>query len=378
MIQRAFKYKLTPNTKQAERFAQHFGAARFIYNTALDMKRRHYEREGKGLTKREVQDQFVALKGTPEFAWLYDINSQSILATLEHVHRAYQNFFRGNARFPRFKSRKSYWRSYQCPQHVRVDFHEQRVHLPKIGWVKARLHREFDGKIKTCTIKRAPSGDYSISILVEIDSKLPPKPSIEETTTRGIDLGLANFYTDCCGDKVASPKPLNQSLERLAVLQKRFARLKKGSALREAQRLRIARLHQRITNQRNDFLHKQAYRLLSDNQAETIAMEDLNVEGMGRNSKLARHIKDVAWGRFTQFLTYKSDWFGKNLIQCGRFDPSSRQCNCGAINNTLTLADRSWICQACGETHDRDVLAARNIKSMALSKYQSGQVSPAA
>ncbi len=367
MILRAYKYRIYPNAQQREKLIQYFGAARFIYNTALDLKKRYYDQFGKGLSKRQIQDQFVALKQTPEFDWLYQVNSQSILAVLGNVHIAYKNFFEGRAKFPRFKSRKNGWQAFQAPQHVQVDIELGQVKLPKIGWIKAKLHQSFDGKIKTCTIKRNPAGQYQIAILVETQDELPNKAPITKATTKGFDLGLKDFIITDSGEKIPNPKFLHQGLYRLGVEQKKFARMKKGSTRREKQKQCVALLHLNISNQRHDFLHQESSKLVRDSQAETLAFEDLHIKGMIRNKKLARHIADVAWGRFVSIIQYKCDWAGKNLIYCNRWAPSSKQCSCGYINQHLTLADREWTCPECHTHHDRDILAAQNIKAFALA-----------
>jgi putative transposase len=366
MIQKAFKYRLYPNASERSQIDQHFGAVRFVYNTALEMKRRYYDRVGKGLSKRKIQDQFVALKNTPEFSWLYEINSQSILAALGHVESAYQNFFQGRAQFPQFKSRKNHWQGYQCPQHVDVDFETGRVKIPKIGWVKAKLHRRFEGKIKTCTVKRNPCGHYTISVLVETPETLPATKPIKAATTRGYDLGLSHFLINDEGEKIANPRFLLHALERLGIEQKKLARKKAGSNNRSQQRLTVARRHQIVANQRHHFLHEQSSKLLSDSQVETVALEDLHIKGMIRNRRLARHIADVAWGRFVEFVEYKAQWRGKHVIRCSRWAPSSKSCHCGYVNQELSLAERQWICPVCHTQHDRDVLAAQNIKQFAL------------
>ena len=366
MTLKAYKYRVYPTKNEQKSFFQHFGVKRFVFNTALEMKTRHYNQYGKGLSKRAIQDQFVALKSAYGFEWLKEVNSQSILAALDNVHTAFKNFFNGHNRFPKYKSRKCGWQSYQCPQHVQVDFEKNQIKIPKIGWVKAKVHREFDGKIKTCTISKNPAGKLHISVLVDVNSELPVKPAISPDTTKGFDLGLTDFLIGEDGSRVSNPRHLKQSLPRLAIEQKKLARKQKGSRGREKQKKIVATLHNKITNQRNDFLHKTSIRLLRDNQAETIAMEDLNVKGMILNKKLSRHIADVAWSRFVEFVTYKADWLGKNLIFCGRWLPSSKQCDCGHKKNKLTLADRVWTCAVCHRTHDRDVLAARNIKRFAL------------
>ncbi len=368
MIQKGYKYRIYPDVIQSERIAQHFGTVRFIYNTALSMRVRYYEQYGKGISKRAVQDQFVALKKTPEFAWLNTIYSQSILSALEHVHVAYQNFFRGNAQYPRYKSRKNSWQSYQMPQNVKVDFDNECIQLPKIGWIKAKLHRTFDGEIKTCTLKRNPAGQYTLSVLVETPDTLPVPPPIQADKTIGIDLGLKHFMIQDNGDKTDNPRFLNQALPRLRIEQKKLSRCQKGSQNYQIQKNRVARQHLKVSCHRNNFLHQTSSWLVRDNQAVTLAFEDLHVKGMIRNRKLSRHISDVSWGRFLTFVKYKAQWSGKNTIYCDRFAPSSKQCECGHINHDLTLDDRIWTCPVCHQTWDRDVLAANNIKRFALAE----------
>lgn len=368
MILKAYQYRIYPDSEAVLQIAQHFGAARFVYNTALELRNRYYQQFGKGISKRAVQDQFVALKSTAEFAWLNQIYSQTILSALEHVHSAYLNFFKGKAKFPRFKSKKSSWQSYQMPQHVKVDFDNGQVQLPKIGWVKAKLHRRFEGEIKTCTLKQLPSGYYRLTVLVETAEELPTKPALKEESTQGIDLGLSHFVILDNGQKTKNPKFLQRGLQRLGIVQKQFSRRQKGSKSHKEQKQKVAKQHLAVTNKRNNFLHQQSTTLVRDNQAETLAIEDLHVKGMIRNKKLARHIADVSWGRFVQMLGYKVDWYGKNLIRCNRFAPSSKQCECGHVHHGLTLKDRIWTCPACQQTWDRDVLAANNIKRFALAE----------
>ena len=392
---KAYKYRLYPNKNQEEHLARHFGHVRHVYNWALAEKERYYKEHKKHLSRRELQDRLVASKKV-EKPWLKEVNSQSLLAALFHLEDAFATFFRKQKEgevtrtlaklkakgkkikklpfYPRFKSKKDHWYSFQCPQHVEVNFDEQWVKLPKIGCIKTKLHREFDGKIKTSTIKKNPSGEYYISILVDNGAELPKKVAITEVTTTGIDLGLHHFLIESNGRKHENPKHLHQSLSRLGVLQKIQSRKQKGSNNRERQRQLVSKQHQKITQKRTDFLQRKSFNLLSENQAETIAMEDLNVQGMMGNHKLARHIADVSWGTFGIFMEYKADWQGKNIIYCDRFAPSSKQCSCGHKNDSLTLADREWVCSVCGAKHDRDVLAAQNIKRFALEKVKSANL----
>ena len=364
---KAYKYAILPTKIQQEQLAQHFGCARHIYNWVIDQRKAHYEQTGKTLSKRALQDKLVheEKKNKP---WLNEVNSQSLLAALGHVNDAYQRFFKGLAKFPRYKSCKNHWQSYQCPQHVKVDFEKNQIQLPIIGKVKAKLHREFIGDIKTCTIKKTPHGAYQISVLVENHELLPVAKPISEESTVGVDVGLTHFSITNAGQKRENPRFLNQSLPKLRQLSQRLSRKQKGSNNREKFRLIVAKKHYQVARQREHALHAAANELLSDNQTVTIALEDLHIKGMVKNRKLSRHISDVAWSRFAEILQYKSAWKGNNVIYCNRFAPSSKQCTCGYIHSALTLSDRFWICPECHLHHDRDILAANNIKQFALAE----------
>lgn len=364
---KAYKYRLLPNRQQKEQLAQHFGCARYVYNWVIEKREQHYEQTGKTLSKRELQDMLVHGEKKTHL-WLSEVNSQSLLAALGHATGAFDNFFKGLAKFPRYKSRRHYWQSYQCPQHVKVDMDNGCVQLPIIGWVKAKLHRKFIGQIKTCTIKRTPHGTYQISVLVENHEPLPSLKPITEEKTTGVDVGITHFATMSSGKKIENPRLLDHSLPKLKQLCKVLSRKQKGSKNREKCRQRVAKKHYQVARQREHFLHDCANQLLSENQTETVAFEDLHIKGMLRNRRLSRHISNVAWSRFMNIVTYKSAWLGQNVIYCNRFAPSSKQCTCGYRNADLTLADRVWSCPECDRCHDRDWLAANNIKAFALAE----------
>lgn len=242
-----------------------------------------------------------------------------------------------------------------------------KLFLPKMKrGIKIKQHRQLEGTPKTLTITQTPSGKIFVAIICELDEELPAKVKIEENTTIGIDLGITHFATLSNGEKIANNRYLRKSLNKLKKEQRKLSRKQKGSNNRDKQRIKVARVHEKITNQRTDFLHKLSSRLIRENQ--TICLEDLAVANMLKNHRLAQAILDVGWGEFRRQLEYKTEWYGKNLLVIGRFEPSSKLCSaCGYINNDLTLADRVWTCQ-CGQTHDRDILAARNIKTFGLSK----------
>ncbi len=369
MTLKAYKFKIIPNTAQTELLFKHFGHNRFVWNWALGLKTRYYRRFGQGLSKRRIQDQLVKKKKREKYAWLTQVNSQSLLATLDNLDKAYSAFFKGCAKFPRFKSKKSNWHSYQNPQHTDINFETNQVKLPKLGLVKAKLHREFSGKIKTSTVKCSPSGKYTISILVDDGLNLPDKTTIEPAFSLGIDLGIKDFAICSDGEVFENKRHLNQWLKKLNQQQRVFSRKKKNSISRTKQRIRVAKLHEKVSNVREDYCHFVSNKVVSENQATTLFIEDLHIKGLIRNRKLSRHISDVAWGKFLQQLEYKCDWNGKNLIKIGRFMPSSKTCSCcSEIKHNLTLSDRVFECSYCGTVIDRDLNAAINIRDFGLKQ----------
>jgi putative transposase len=233
--------------------------------------------------------------------------------------------------------------------------------------IEIRLHRKFDGKIKTVTIKKTPTNKYFASILVETKDIEKKPEAIKPNTTIGIDLGIKDFITLSTGEKIANPKILKQYERKLIKAQRKASRKVKGSNNRKKANFRVAKIHEKIKNIRKDFLHKLSYRLSHENQVDSLVIEDLNVSGMVKNHKLAKSIGACSWYEFVRQLEYKSLWYGKNLIKIGRFEPSSKLCsNCGTINQELKLEDREWICKNCGSVHDRDINAAINIKNIGL------------
>ena len=363
----AFQYRLYPDENQQTQLAQHFGCVRYVYNWFIEQRKNHFDQTGKTISKRDLQDRLVHIekKNKP---WLSEVNSQCLLAALGHADEAYKRFFKKQSKFPRFKSRKNNWQSYQCPQHVKVDFTRNEVKLPILGWLKGKLHREFEGDIKTCTIKKTPHGAYLISVLVENHALLPQKKPIIAEKTLGVDVGITHFMTTSNGKKESNPRYLDQSLPKLKQLGKVLSRKQKGSNNRDKYRYRLARKHYQVARQRDFYLHKMSNLLLRENQTETIALEDLHIKGMLKNRRLSRQISDVGWSRFANMVSYKSAWAGNNVIYCNRFAPSSKKCVCGYINRSLTLSDRIWRCPECHSMHDRDILGSNNIKDFALAE----------
>jgi putative transposase len=343
-----------------------------MYNYAISRKIEHYKQTNKTLSRYDIQAEIPQLKKQESTEWLKEVNSQSLQAVLLHVETAYTKFFSKSGGFPRFKTKKSK-QSFEIPANLEVDFDSGCIQIPKFKEpIRTVFHRQFSGEIRTCHIKRSNSGKYFVTILVEDGKELPTKSVIEKETSIGIDVGIKSFAVTSEGEEIANPRYLIQSQRRLVSVQRSFSRKikskKKGDHLSknaEKQKLKLQILHEHVANQRNDFLHKVTTRLIRENQ--TICIEDLNVKEMMKGRNLSKHIGDVSWGMFFQFLRYKSEWYGTNILTIGRFEPSSKTCSkCGYIKHDLTLKDREWTCPSCGELHDRDVNAAINIRDFSF------------
>jgi putative transposase len=372
---KAFKYSITPNQEQKVLLEKHFGCTRFIWNWALGKKMETYQKDKTNISRYELQAELPKMKKGDQ-PWLAEVGSLSIQSKLEDLDKAYTSFFRHKNKYPNFKSKKNR-QSFRIPQNTKVDFENRKVIIPKfLEGIKCKYDRQFDGIVSSSYISKTTTGKYFISILVENGKEFPIKPTVSESSTIGIDLGLKHFATLSYGEKVENPKFLKWNLRKLKKHQRRLNKKTKGSKNRNKQRIKVAKIHEKITNCRKDFHHKLSYRLTHDNQVETICMEKLSTKEMMKNSYMARQIADVGWNNFTNIMKYKCDWYGKNFIQIGRFEPSSKLCSCGYVNHSLTLKDREWTCPICRVTHDRDILAANNIKKLGLGQPEvaSGQL----
>lgn len=359
----AYKYRIYPTKDQEKKIVQHIGGCRFVYNWALENKMRYYETSKEKLSAYDLNYMLKGLK--TDNPWLKEVNSQSLQQTNKNMESAFTRFFREKKGFPKFKSKKNQVQSFQIPQHYDVDFEKQLIKLPKIGNVKIVISRSFEGACKTATVSRTPTGKYFISILVDDGKELPIKQSFDENSTIGVDLGIKDSAILSNGEKFENPKYLKTSLKKLKVLSRKLSRKIKGSNNWKKAKLKLSRLHEKITNQRNDFQHKLSTKLVCENQA--IALETLKVCNMIKNHCLAQSISDAGWSSFVEKLNYKAEWSGKTILRIGTFEPSSKLCSvCGYYNHDLTLKIREWMCPDCGTNHDRDINAAINIKKFAL------------
>jgi len=358
---KAFKYRLYPTKEQEVLLNKHFGSCRFIYNLALETKLAAYSSARVNLSRYDLQVQMKELKEGCE--WLNEINSQSLQSELMHLDAAYLKFFKGLASFPNFKKRNSR-QSFQCPQFVKLK--DDKLWLPKFkSGIRIAQSRLFKGEMRTVTISKTATNKYFASILVQDNKPIPKTKKVKEATTIGIDLGIKTFATLSDGTEYENPKHLKKALKRLKMLQKRASKKVKGSANRKKANLKVALVHEKITNQRKDFLHKFSDSIIKN--FDTICVENLNVAGMLQNHKLAQAVNDVSWSMGLDMVKYKAEWRGKTYVEIGRFVPSSKLHNkCGYLNNELTLVDRTWLCPKCGETVDRDINAALNIKQFGL------------
>ena len=368
---KAIKVRLYPTPEQELGLAKSYGCARWYGNFALNACIQHYQETGKSLKLAVYKGMLPQLK--KEYPWLKEDCYSSVLQCVAiNLNKAYQNFFEGRAKFPRFKS-KHHKQSIQYPQSVTVV--NQNLKVPKIGEIPAIFHREITGTIKTVTISKTPTNKYFASILCEVEAT-----ELKELGDKiiGIDLGLKNFAIVHDGESVtkyANPKHLKRHQKNLARKQKKLSRKTQGSKSRAESKKNVAKVHERIANSRQDFLHKLSRKLV--NESQVIVVENLNVKGMVKNRKLSKAISDVGWGMFVNFVNYKLQQRSGKLIEIGRFFPSSKTCSCcGYLVDELPLDIREWHCPNCHTHHDRDENAALNIRNEGIRILTEGGGNP--
>jgi len=350
----ATRIRLYPNSQQVEKLAKSFGCVRWFWNNSLAETQKLYHETGKGLGQFALNNRLPALK--KEFEWLAEPHSQVLQSVSANLSRSFINFFEKRAAYPHFKSKQGK-QSIQYPQGVKV-VEGKKLFLPKIGHVKAKVHRKITGKIKTVTVSKTTTGKYFASILTE-NTLIQPETNYEGKIL-GIDMGLTHLAISSDGCKFDNPRQLAKAEKNLTRKQKKLSRKVKGSNNRNKARLLVAKAHEKTANARKDTLHKLSKRLVDENQV--IAVEDLHIKGMMKNHCLAKAISDVGWGQLTLMLKYKAERAGKGYIKVNRFYPSSKTCSCcGKVVKSLPLTTRTWTCEHCGTLHDRDINAAKNI-----------------
>lgn len=360
-------YRIYPNDKQIQKIEQTFGAVRWAWNYALTRKQDAYK-NGSVVFMEQISKEITEIKKQDTMAWLQEVSSQAIQASLRTLNIAYKEFFNGTKKLPKLKTKKHSKNYFKCPQDINVCQEKNIIKIPVVGNVKAVIHRNYDGRIKTSTVKRTNTKKYFVVICVE-KYLIPPRVQpLKKSTTIGIDLGIKKLAVCSNGIEFDNQNYLKKELKRIRILQKSVDRKNKQSNNREKSVLKLARLHEKISNRRRDGINKITKRLTTDSEIQTICIEDLNIKGMVKNKHLSKAIYDASFGIFIRQIKYKCLLYGRRLIEISRFYPSSKTCSkCGFIKDTLLLSERIYRCDKCGYEIDRDRNASINIKNIGFS-----------
>ena len=371
VTRKAYKFLAIPTEEQRVMFAQTFGCVRYLYNRMLDDKSKAYKYFGEKLNLTPAWYKHISC-----CRWLADVDALALANVQINLNTAFTNFFEGRAKYPKFKKKSDHHDSYTTNvvgQNIkyRTSDNYMYVTLPKVhGEVMVKNHRPIkkDGKLKSVTVSREPSGKYYVSLLFEY-AKVKVIHDIDPDNAIGLDMSMHSFYVDSDGNEVDSPHAYLHVQDRLAIEQRKLSHMKKGSSNYNKQKLKIAKLYAKATHQRNDFLHKLSRKLVDS--YDIIGIEDLNMQGMSQSLNFGKSVSDKGWGRFTRMLIYKAETAGKRVIKVDKWFPSSQMCHeCGCLSKKIKdLSVREWTCPHCGAHHNRDYNAAINIKDEAVRIY---------
>lgn len=356
---KAYKYRLYPNKEQELLIQKTFGCCRFVYNQTLAYRKVRYEVNNESMNKTSCNNYCNQILKN-KYGWLKDVDKFALTNSIYNMDNAYQKFFKEHTGYPKFKSKKNHYKSYTTNftnNNIEISFDGNKIKLPKLKWVKAKIHRKFQGQIKSATISQTSSRNYFVSVLVETEHI-----SITSTGSMiGIDLGIKDLLITSDGEKFDNIRTTKKYEKKLVREQRKLSRKQKGSKNRNRQRIKVAKVYEKIHNTRIDNLHKISHKLVYENQI--IVSENLAVSNMAKNHHLAKAVLDCGWYELTRQISYKSDWNNRQYVKIGRFTKSSQPCNiCGYINiETKNLSVRQWTCPKCGTVHDRDINAAINI-----------------
>lgn len=390
MNYKAYNYRIYPTLAQRRLLACFFGCVRFVYNFFLTMKRQEYSMWYKSPTKKLCSSELTQLKAEEGYEWLNDCDSTALQSSLDNLDKAFKKLFEGGG-YPKYKSKKEHKDSYTTKNNNNsIELAPKKIKLPKVGWVKTKVSRPTEGRIISATVSKTPSGKYFVSVLCEVPEVRPLREdqsiewSLKGRKAISLDLGLVDYIVAHDGTdtySVANPKNLDKTLNKLAHEQRVFSRKTKGSRRYEKQRVKVARIHEDVTNQRNDLLQKLSTAIVM--AYDIICIEDLDIKGLieqvTENENMTnkekhtriRHIEDSAWGTFVSMLEYKCKWYGKTLVKVGKYYPSTQLCSkCGTKNPEVKDTKiREWTCPKCKTHHGRDENAAKNILKEGLSVY---------
>lgn len=367
---RSYKFRMYPNEEQKKFLNAQFGAVRFCFNKAIEIWNHWYKVKGKSLSfLGDIQALLPIAKKSRKYSWLKEYDSTSLQVAVQNAGKAAKDFLKGTKGFPRFKSRRDRQSSFHCTS-IRLE--DGKIRIPKIGLIKIVQHRPVEGELKSITLSRDCCGDYYASMLFKIERDDPePLKEVEERKVIGIDLGLKDYAVCSNGERIPNPRPLERALKKLRKACKDHSRKKKGSKNKEKSRIRLAKIHRRVTRIRNAFLHNLSRRIVDENQV--IVLEKLDIKAMQQNKYLARPISDAAWYEFDRQVKYKAKRVGKIPFVLDKDSPTTQTCSvCGQLNeNKLGLWKRSWVCPHCLSRLDRDLNAAVNIKRQGILKLRA-------